>query len=475
MSERLVFNGLDGASGRYLLPSMTNRELFDWLRHQKPRRVKGKRFRAVGSDVDARRLDQAGWGLVLAESAASAFAEKYGITLRSTLEPLCALRQRHAGSLYRDDVERPERPLMYRAGESAAQFLERYGVRQEDLVDPYLMPYYLLLVGSPEEIPFQVQFDLGLQYAVGRICFDEPDQYRTYACGVKAADEGTIRRRRETALFAVQNPNDGSTAATTAELAVPLQKRFSIRSGWPLSAWIGPPADRAQLARLLAGDERRPALLVTASHGVGTCGFCSAVEEEVQGALVCQDWGGKGVPLEREHYFAAADLDQNKHVDGLIALLFACYSAGTPQFDSFKRDDADQPLETAHRSFVSRLAQRMLSHPNGAALAVVGHVDRAYTQSFSDGHSGVPHIGEFADLIQRLQEGGRLGAAMEAFAIRHGALAVKMSNLWADLAAAPPPVDEDLFCDTWRVLSDAQNFVIFGDPAVRLATGDPGE
>lgn len=470
MSEPLIFNGLDSATGRYLLPPMNDEEMFDRLRGL-PRRLSQEqveRSRAVEGGFDTRQLAAVGWGLVLPESVAAEFSAKHGVALRSTLEPLCALRKRQAGFLYRDDREKP---LIYREGESAADFLRRYGLRKQDLVDPYRMPYYLLLVGSPEEIPYQVQFDLGVQYAVGRICFDSPEQYLAYAEGVVAASEGSVRRRQEMALFAVENPNDGSTACTTSELVIPLEKRFSVRNSWPLSAWIGPPANRAQLARLLAAEDRRPALLMTASHGVGAGDFCTTAAEEVQGALVCQDWGGPNTPLLREHYFAAADLDENAQVGGLIAVLFACYSAGTPQFDSFKRDEMERPLQTARRSFVARLAQRLLSHPNGAALAVVGHVDRAWTQLFSDGQSGMPHIGEFADLIQRLQEGHRLGAAMGSFPIRYGALAVEMANLWNDLAASQP-VDPKLFCATWRAMNDARNFVIFGDPAVRLATGD---
>jgi hypothetical protein len=468
MSARVLFNGLDGASGKYLLPPLSDEQIGRAVLHlltQPPQRPEEEEdaFRGLEAGIDPQRLSEAGWGLVMAEGADERFAKVHGRSRRTALGVLCRLREEEAGNLYAGD-------LVLRPGETAACFLRRRGARPEDPVDPCKVPYYLLLVGGPDEIPYSVQYELDLQYAVGRICFDTPEDYATYASAVVAAQEGRLRRRREVTFFAVENPGDDVTPRTTDELVRPLAASLAEwRTGWGVRTLAGVEASRARLASLLEGPQG-PALLFTASHGVGfKCGH--ELQAELQGALVCQDWPGPhGAPLAREHYFGAPDLGCKAQVGGLVAFLFACYGAGTPRFDDFGReDDLGRPVEIAPKPLVSRLPQRLLSHPNGSALAVVGHVDRAWTHSFSDGTSSEPQIGVFKSLVRELLDGARLGAAMEDFGRRYGALAARVTRTWG---AASEGISLDELGSVWRAQNDARNFVVCGDPAVQLAVGE---
>jgi hypothetical protein len=441
-----VFNGVDATTGDYLVPPRTPGEVLELLRARPARPL----ARAMVPGFDPRDLAESGWGVVFPRGADPA--------VRDALRPLLKMRRAQAGAVR----ETRYRELELRPGESLEAFLGRHG-RGPGPVHPDRMPYYLLLVGDPAAVPFELQTGLDVQHAVGRICFDTPEEYAAYAAALA---------RQETArdplldLFAPRNPDDPATGLSTDHLIAPLAERLDgALPGWRMRCTLGERATKLSLAEILAGKDGRPALLFTASHGLGfLCGHPD--QRERQGALLCQDWPGplawKG-PLPPEHGFAAADLEDHSDVAGLVAFFFACHGAGTPEHDDFAHRNDWEPRRIAPRGFVARLPQRLLAR---GALAVIGHLERAWGHSFL--WSDTAQVDVFESTLKLLLDGWPVGAAMEYLNQRYAELATLLAAALRR-AFAGEPVDAREVSRLWTAHNDARGYVVVGDPAVRVS------
>ena len=173
---------------------------------------------------------------------------------------------------------------------------------------------------------------------------------------------------------------------------------------------LGDEATRGRLGGLL---DEAPAFLFAACHGLG---FAAGDPEQRdrQGALVCQDWPGPGPGgIDREHYFAAEDVgDAGPRARPrrlLLRLLRRRHAALGRLHPRRTRGSAGRSRSGA---FLGRLPQRLLGHPRGGALAVVGHVDRAWGFSLVWPGAG-PQISAFESALRRLLDGQPVGWAME--------------------------------------------------------------
>jgi hypothetical protein len=136
--------------------------------------------------------------------------------------------------------------------------------------------------------------------------------------------------------------------------------------------------------------------------------------------------------------------------------------------DDYAPSGSSDRAEVAPSSFVARLPQKMLSHVNGGALAVVGHVERAWTYSFNWPGAGI-QSGAFEDTIQSLIKGHPLGSALEFFNERFSSISVELNDELQEIRFGKTPDDMTL-AGMWTASNDARSYVIVGDPAVRLCT-----
>ncbi len=477
---KLVFNGINGATGEYLLPPMSAAELAALARAaptdperagELQRRADAQRLRSyiVRRNVDPKKLEEAGWGVIFTHNANPA--------VRDALRPLLELRRGQASRRKEQRYREYTGEFGYRPGETNQDFITRQGMGP-GAVDPDVVPYYLLIVGDPEAIPFSFQYQLDLQYAVGRIWFETPAEYARYAENVVRAENGTMPRvARRAVLFGPQNPDDAATEISAEYLVKPLAEQLPslLREGqpqWDVRGVIGSEATKGRLAGLLGGDAgERPGLLFTASHGMGFP-LNDPRQLAAQGALLCQDWpgpfAGRG-EVRPDFYFGGDDVPSTARLDGLIAFHFACYGAGTPQRDEYPTRVGRPPDPIAPRAFIARLPQRLLGQ---GALAAVGHVERAWGCSILWDDAG-PQITAFQDALGGLMEGDPVGFVMEGINTRYADIGAALNKDLENIRYGGR-VDEQTLGIKWTANNDARAYVVIGDPAVRLPLDPAG-
>jgi hypothetical protein len=442
---RLPFCGVDGETGLLSAPG----DAVAWLAAAGP----PPQPRDTAFDADLDELSEVGWGIL--------YADDEDPRVLDALQPLLDQRREEAGTLFR------KTPY---AGESVEQF-SRFLRLAPGPADPVRLPFYLLIVGGPDRIPYELQLALDVQRAVGRLAFADPLAYRQYARSVVSSESASTRLESRLSIFAVRNDDDRLTSASLDQLARPLGETLAARSGWQIRSTLGADATKTGLRELLH-PEAGP-LLFTASHAVRFRAGHPRQRPE-QGALVTADWPGPKVwsgAMPADFLWSAADLDPAADFSGLLPFLFACYTAGTPRHDTFVRPDRSPPV-LAPEPFVSELASRLLCHPGGGALAVVGHLDQTFEGSFSWPGAG-SRVETFASALLALARGARLGGALEVFARRYLEVSAEVAErYWASVYTGGEP-DEELAA-LWRAYHDARGFSIVGDPAVRIARAAGG-
>jgi hypothetical protein len=476
MTQLIHLNGINGSTGQplqnieittELIARIARRERLsqDDLRDIKLRHahnLRSKHQMGVAEGIDITDLAETGWGIIFPSNLDAALTA----AIKDALQPLLELRREQAGR-YFFEFSGPERG--YQPGESKNGFLKRFG-RGPGPANPALgdgVPFYLLIVGSPEEIPFEFQYALDVQYGVGRIHFDQLEDYAIYAESVVRAEKGQSERDKKVTFFGPSH--DRVTEWSSSLLVSPLAEQITtIHPDWNVRALSGGESTKATLGTVLGGDAT-PSLLFTASHGMGwDMGDPRQIPHT--GALVTQDvsnYAG-GIFTDR-YYFSADDLPANANVSGMIAFFFACFGAGTPRLDNFVRDASGSEHVIAPYSFLSKLPLKMLAHPQGGALGVFAHVDRAWAYSFlwdDDLVLAIAEVETFRSLVSALLNGKPAGSASDYFGARYGEISTMLNEELNTTTSEHQ--DAARIAWLWTTNLDARNYAFIGDPAVRL-------
>jgi hypothetical protein len=297
-------------------------------------------------------------------------------------------------------------------------------LRDEDVpVDE--RPRYLLILGDLHQVSLELQHVLANGSFVGRLHCPTIKGYRAYAEKVIARERATPTPKPRALYYTVQ---DGSAAIgvghrhliepcmrMTADLVERGKLDSQRPSEIPYSEW-GPDEMLA-----MAGIDA-PSLLCSVSHGLGAPrkGWRSPDHQrQMQGALALGPDGPLTADMLRETPF----------LPGGIWMCVACYGAGTPAASAYhawlallaeqggNREQVDAVLRAlpaaGDRPFVAALPQALLANPGGP-LAVIGHMDLAWTFGFCDPESKRSRASRMLATQRAILAGGRVGVGLDA-------------------------------------------------------------
>jgi hypothetical protein len=237
-------------------------------------------------------------------------------------------------------------------------------------------------------------------------------------------------------------------------------------------------ATKANLADAL--HHAKPALVFTASHGLGAPDEPLKRQKLLNGAICCQDEPSDD---DEAWLFGAWDVPtKDAFLEGALFFQFACFGYGTPAQSDFAHWDARiGRAVNAKQDFVAALPKKLLAHPHGP-IGFVGHLDIALLHGFEDpNHPGTAQdpwhvrVAPFTNAVRNVLQLNPVGFAMRAMNRRYNELNQNLTTFFDQLQRRAVQVDavmQQRLVDTFLSRSDAQNYLIFGDPGARLRLPD---
>ncbi len=419
-------------------------------------------------------LSQTGWCILFASDADPA--------IKAQLQPLIDLRRTQVAddNLFKifegdDSGVRP--------GQTADNWVQYRGVSLTAQVDPSAgVPYYVLIVGGPDRIPFEFQNLLKMQWAVGRLAFDNIEDYGRYAHAVVEYENPTFHpvQHKNAAVWITHNDGDLATGMLSDAL-VPnfLDAKHPLGCGsakFTLDAFTTSSpkqATKQQFIDMLRGNlpGGPPAVFFTGSHGAEYSMTDPALQRRMQGSLFTQEWT-QGTPANTNNLMSAEDIPADARLQGTMAFLFACYSGGCPADNNYYFGPNGAQIPVAPAPLIAALPQALLAH---GTLAVIAHVDLAFPYSFQD-VTGAPDLQAVRDPLTYLMFGRRAGYAADSLSDRWSHLCALLTESEAPTAStdpnAPQPLNDAARTALTIARNDARNYILLGDPAARLRIKD---
>lgn len=401
-----------------------------------------------------------GYGIVLPESDAPAADKAAALDAPECIRELIARRK---APVFRWDSTLKEAYLRRYAADGS---VSEPSVGGERGVAANAVPMYLLIVGTPAQIPWAVQYRLQMDACVGRLDLP-PAGLEHYIDALLSDWSGADVQPATPVVWAVDHGPLDITRLMRRTIADRIAAALVADTDLRMDGGVLNDARSGASDLIDALGSRKPAFVATSSHG-------ATAPLDDSATLAAQ----LGVPIDANHAPLALDtLASAWSGHGTIWYAHACCSAGCAASSSFTGVTAPTTMLgrtlTALGALGSRsapLPQQLLGHAK-PARAFVGHVEPTFDWTLRDQKNGQTTTAHIIDAFYRqLFRTSRppLGLAMQTYYRRIGGLWRDVSDAQTALNAFKPGA-EDSLKRLRLIASDLESMVLLGDPTVRLA------
>jgi hypothetical protein len=428
-------------------------------------------------DADPNALPEQRWGVIAPEGSE-------GDPLLQALAPLMEHRARQQDAEVKVYRVRPDM--------DAAQAVEwRERVYRSESVPEEERPRYLLMLGSPGQVSFELQHVLAQGAFVGRLHFATPEgapdlaSHAAYVEKVLAHERSAEEAEAPDVLLYTATDGSRATAWGHQLLMEPCRKMVETR-------WI--PRHLARRLQVLPDESPEPealprvagavrsGVLLSVSHGLGAPreGWASARQQRARQGALCL---APGLELTA---------DRVRHppfLPGGVWFCVACFGAATPSKSAFHAwlsmlarrqlfpGRPEAVLESLPRPgeppFLAALPQALLANPRGP-LAFLGHSDLAWNFGFANlDDLTESRASRILSALEVLAKGSRVGVALDALMrsfrdVNDGLMSAYQERQEALEEGRPDPTNPKRVGYLWMLRNDLRGYLLLGDPAVRL-------
>jgi hypothetical protein len=322
------------------------------------------------ADVRDWKSSDVGWGVVAAETPGLTDIQRR--TSSDLPEPIQALiRDRGDAPVFR---YRPGWDQRFRLLRSYSRGIDVAIGQSPEGLGRESIPRFLLIVGTPDQVPWELQYVLNGHYAAGRLHL-AGDELENYVTALRSDWRDSAAQTRNALIWAVNQGSSDITGLMRDAVAGKIYAKLSSDSDLaPGTRFLDGPG--AATAPMLAGalSSAKPGLVVTTSHGQTYPLDNLELLGSGLGLLVDQDYTSVQV----------ADLVTGWQPDGAIWYAHACCSAGSSSqtlFDGLTQEgsEVDRVLKGVAKlgSRVSPLPTALLGAKK-PARAFIGHVEPTF-------------------------------------------------------------------------------------------------